>query len=71
MFKLLKLAFYAVIGYAIYELYQGFKEGRFEMEEGGGRQRGMNMTGGGEGMPERTEEPSGISSTHQVGSGVI
>jgi hypothetical protein len=75
MFKLLKLAFYAVIGYAIYELYQGFQEGRFDMEGGGGRGEsgdvGQTLTGAGEGMEERSEEPSGMSASHTVGRGVI
>ena len=71
MFKLLKLAFYAVIGYAIYELYQGFKEGRFEMEGEGGSQGRMNLTGAGEGMEERSEEASGMSASHTVGRGVV
>jgi hypothetical protein len=73
MFKLLKLAFYAVIGYAIYELYQGFKEGQFDTEGGGslGSERGQTLTGAGEGMEERSEEPSGMSASHTVGRGVI
>ena len=72
MFKLLKLAFYVVIGYAIYELYQGFKEGRFETTyQGGARERGQTLTGEGAGMEEQTEEPSGMSSAHTVGRGVV
>ena len=67
MFKLIKLAFYVVIGYALYELYLGFKEGSPGMGEG----RGQNMTGEGEGMEERSEEPSGMSSSHTVGRGVV
>ena len=70
MFKLIKLAFYVVIGYALYELYLGFKEGAPGMGgEGGGR--GQNMTGEGEGMEERSEEPSGMSASHKVGRGVV
>ncbi|HEV8291945.1 MAG TPA: hypothetical protein VGP94_08465 [Tepidisphaeraceae bacterium] len=67
MFKLIKLAFYVVIGYALYELYMGFKEGAPAMGEG----RGQNMSGEGEGMEERSEEPSGMSASHQVGRGVV
>jgi hypothetical protein len=67
MFKLIKLAFYVVIGYALYELYMGFKEGSPAM--GGGR--GQNISGEGEGMEERSEEPSGMSSSHTVGRGVV
>jgi len=69
MFKLIKLAFYVVIGYALYELYMGFKEGSPAMGGEGGR--GQNMTGEGEGMEERSEEPSGMSSSHTVGRGVV
>lgn len=69
MFKLIKLAFYVVIGYALYELYLGFKEGSPQMSgEGGG---GQNITGEGEGMEERSEEPSGMSASHKVGRGVV
>ncbi len=67
MFKLIKLAFYVVIGYALYELYLGFKEGAPGMGEG----RGQNISGEGEGMRQRSEEPSGMSASHQVGRGVV
>jgi hypothetical protein len=40
MFKLIKLAFYCLIGYAIYEMFQGFQQG-----QAGGDRRG---TGGGQ-----------------------
>jgi hypothetical protein len=66
MFKLIKLAFYVVIGYALYELYMGFKEGGM-----GGEASGQNITGEGEGMRERSEEPSGMSASHTVGRGVV
>ena len=69
MFKLIKLAFYVVIGYALYELYMGFKEGSPAMGGEGGR--GQNLTGEGEGMEERSEEPSGMSASHKVGRGVV
>jgi hypothetical protein len=70
MFKLIKLAFYVVIGYALYELYQGFKEANPQMgNEGSGG--GQNITGEGEGMEERSEEPSGMSASHTVGRGVV
>jgi hypothetical protein len=36
MFKLIKLAFYCLIGYAIYEMYQGFQQA-----QGGGGNRAM------------------------------
>ena len=66
MFKLIKLAFYVLIGYALYELYLGFTEGAPSME---GRGRGQNLSG--EGMEERSEEPSGMSASHKVGRGVV
>ena len=70
MFKLIKLAFYVVIGYALYELYQGFQEANGGMGgQGGGR--AQNITGEGGGMEERSEEPSGMSVPHKVGRGVV
>lgn len=69
MFKLIKLAFYVVIGYALYELYQGFKEAAPSMGGEGGRDQ--NITGEGEGMEQRSEEPSGMSASHTVGRGVV
>jgi hypothetical protein len=72
MFKLIKLAFYVVIGYALYELYQGFQEGGgIGSMQGDGQGRNQNMTGEGEGMQERSEEPSGMSAPHKVGRGVV
>ena len=68
MFKLIKLAFYVVIGYALYELYQGFQEAGMGGEGGAG---GQNITGEGEGMEERSQEPSGMSASHTVGRGVV
>jgi hypothetical protein len=44
MFKLIKLAFYCLIGYAIYEMYQGFQQ-----SQGGG---GRAMGGGGGGRSD-------------------
>jgi len=71
MFKLIKLAFYVVIGYALYELYQGFTEASARNTGGGRRERAQTMSGQGEGMEERSEEPSGMSASHQVGRGVV
>jgi hypothetical protein len=76
MFKLIKLAFYAVIGYALYELYQGM----MQQQGGGGRQsigsfgqrpnRGQ-LTGAGEGMEDVTSDASGTEMRHTVGRGVV
>ena len=71
MFKLIKLAFYVAIGYALYELYQGFNEASAGNMGGGRRSRGQTFSGEGEGMDERSEEPSGMSASHQVGRGVV
>jgi hypothetical protein len=69
MFRLLKLAFYVVIGYALYELYLGFTQGAGNREEKA--ERGQTMSGPGEGMEERSEEASGMSASHRVGRGVV
>ena len=48
MFRLIKLAFYALIGYALYELYQGMMAERSNTGGGGGGMRmGGGMSGGG------------------------
>lgn len=82
MFKLIKLAIYAFLGYAIYELYQGMMaEQETRSSQGGGqrsgsrgssrRSSGSRMTGGGPGRQELTEESRGTSASHQVGRGVV
>jgi hypothetical protein len=75
MFKLIKLAVYVLIGYALYEMYQGFKESEAEGEEerisSGGRAGQQTFSGRGQGTTMRTDEPSGMSATHNVGRGVI
>jgi hypothetical protein len=49
MFRLIKLAFYALIGYALYELYQGMMAERSNTGRGGGggRRTVGGMSGGG------------------------
>ena len=85
MFRLIKLAMYALIGYVLYELYQGMTSepagagqrggaaaGRRQMA-GSTRQRGFRdqtMTGAGEGRTEQTLNPDGGSIPHRVGRGV-
>src|SRR5688500_20361226 len=77
MFRLIKLALWGLVGYALYELYQGFKEGGQGQQSGfGGRMgeesgRGMNMTGGGGGGDTRAEEAGGMSSGQKVGRGGV
>ena len=78
MFKLIKLAFYAVIGYALYELYQGMKQ---QQGGGGGSGQGVGsfgqstnrgqLTGAGEGMEDVTGDASGTEMRHTVGRGVV
>ena len=82
MFRLIKLAFYAFIGYALYELYQGFTAGgSMSGSMGGGSNeldRALNsesgrmqtLTGPGEGRIEETQDDTGASMPHQVGRGV-
>lgn len=84
MFRLIKLALWGVIGYALYELYQGFSNagqssgqaGGFDRQGrqgamGGGGYQGQTFSDGGQGMETRTDEPSGTSSNYRVGRGVI
>ena len=82
MLRLMKLAMYALVGYAVYELYQGWSHGG----GGGGRarrgarvlKRALNedqgrygaLTGGGEGETVTSDESSGTSVPHRVGRGV-
>ena len=72
MFRLLKLALYAVVGYAIYELYLGMTEENYGRENWRGGQRpGARMTGGGEGMQTETVDESGAEVPRTVGRGVV
>ena len=85
MFRLIKLAMYALIGYVLYELYQGMtSEPATAGQRGGGaagrrrmpgqtRQRDFRdqtITGAGEGRTEQTLNPDGGSIPHRVGRGV-
>ena len=76
MFKLIKLAFYAAVGYAIYELYLGMTQGAGQGGGGGGgggfgQSRYGAITGPGEGMDVESEDESGTSIPHTVGRGVV
>lgn len=78
MFKLIKLAFYAAIGYALYELYQGMKQqpgggggGAMRSRSFGARQGGGAMTGPGEGMTDTASDSEGGEMPTRVGRGVI
>jgi hypothetical protein len=85
MFRLIKLGFYVLIGYALYELYQGMTQGQMSGGgsggQGGGRRdlnRALNsergrmqtLTGEGKGQREQTLDSTGGSMPHRVGRGV-
>lgn len=87
MFRLLRIGFYALMGYALYELYQGLLKGpqrmpqatqpgramRADLERAADLDPGrmMNMTGTGRGTTEQTLEASGMSVSHPVGRGAV
>lgn len=84
MFRLIKLAAYALLGYAIYEFVRGLAQGEGMQREGGERGGSrelnealesnagrINMTGPARGARVRTEDASGESVPHQVGRGVV
>jgi hypothetical protein len=86
MFRLIKLGFYALIGYAIYEIYQGMTSehrlsdrslGRQGARQGvshpsgiGSRDNAENMSGPARGQVEESQEGDGGSTPHRVGRGV-
>ena len=79
MFRLIKLAMYAMIGYVLYELYQGMtqQQGSRSFGDssggsfGGGSSSYGAFTGGGEGMTDTAADSSGGEMPHRVGRGVI
>ena len=85
MFRLIKLAAYAVLGYIIYELWQGMKEaqagGGGQRSMGGGRRREFReetsgaatsgISGGGGGTMADVGDVSGAESRRRVGRGVV
>ena len=82
MFRLIKLAMYAFVGYSLYQLYQGMMQqqqqaggtGAFSgggSERGSARSRGQNLTGAGAGRTVETLDNDGGSVRHSVGRGVI
>ena len=79
--SLIKLAIYGGIGYLVYQTFFS-EEASTGSSQGGSRggssrqgQRrstgGSQMTGGGKGQTEKTEDASGASTGHRVGRGVI
>jgi len=81
MFRLIKLAMYAFVGYSLYQLYQGMMQqqqgggaGAFSggtSEGGSAASRGQNLTGAGAGRTVETLDNDGGSVRHSVGRGVI
>lgn len=81
MFRLIKLAFYGLIGYSLYQLYQGMSQG--SQYGSGARSRAWNeamsgdqgrmgtLTGPGLGARQETLDSDGGSATHAVGRGVL
>jgi hypothetical protein len=85
MFRLVKLAIYGLLGYAIFEFVRGFVSAGSCSEGVGAKQGGSrelnraldegpprsNMTGPARGERVMTDEPDGASASHVVGRGVI
>jgi hypothetical protein len=87
MFKLLRLAIYAVVGYTVYQFVTDVINADAQASSGrsrggsgarGGRQRstgGQQMTGarrgGGRGKTEQTQDSDGGGTRHRVGRGVV
>jgi hypothetical protein len=84
MFRLIKLAFYGLVGYMLYELYQGMSapgtgfsnqprtRGERDLNRASNANTGrmQTLTGEGVGRNESTVDASGTSATHAVGRGV-
>ena len=82
MFGLIKLAFYGLIGYALYQFFQGmtgqarFRQGNRigsrELRRALNSERGrmQTLTGPGRGETVQTLDSDGGSATHNVGRGV-
>jgi hypothetical protein len=85
MFKLLRLAIYAVVGYTVYQFVTDVIHADAEASSRprgggarGGRQRsagGQQLTGarrgGGTGKTESTQDSDGGGTRHRVGRGVV
>jgi hypothetical protein len=86
MFRLMKLALYVLIGYAIYEFYQGITQGggggairRAGREFGSDLEEALNqdqgrmgiLTGPGRGMTTSVEDSDGGRHNTTVGRGVV
>ena len=72
MFKLIKWAMFGLIGYALYELYQGMMEMSEEGSESSfGQSHRGQFTGQGQGQRTTTADSSGASMAHEVGRGAV
>lgn len=77
MIKLIKWTIYGVLGYLLYELYQGLVAERPEPSRSGtpephGDPQAKALSGSaGEGASVRTQDASGASVSHRVGRGVV
>lgn len=72
MLRLLKLAGYALVGFAVYELITGLfsdRPGEHRQREGEAEGSHGLLTGGGHGMQEITLDSHGESVPHRVGRG--
>jgi hypothetical protein len=83
--RLLKLAAYALFGYALYEFVRGMMNeaqagggggsfgggGGGEQSQFSGGREAQNITGPGEGQDVETQEPDGGMMRHRVGRGVV
>lgn len=77
MFRLIKLAFYALVGYVLYELYQGMTQEQHADRTTGGGSRSFGdasrgaLTGGGRGAIDTASDADGGEMRHTVGRGVV
>ena len=85
--RVIKLFFYAVMGYVVYQFFQGMRQtaGAAAGIRGGGERIGsrdlrralnedegrMNVTGPARGTTISTDEPGGAQMRHVVGRGVV
>ena len=80
MFRLIKLAMYALVGYVLYELYQGMTQQTDSFSSSGGRKsarsfggdlRSGALTGLAGGKTDITTDADGGQMRHTVGRGVV
>lgn len=77
--RLIKLLAYCLVGYILYEFWQGIKQTESEGDGGNDLDRAlnrdqgrmMNMTGPGRGTMVETGGSDGMTASHLVGRGVV